>query len=256
MMNTLVLHPRKQGLFAVLSLMDLTLTWWLLGHTNGVVAEGNPVASWWLARFGWHGLAGFKIALMLLLGAIVAVISFRQPRAGGGVLIFGCAILLCVILYSGWLCCVVPLRCADESASAINREWAEDNRTRAAFWALRTQLAEDLIAENCSLEEATTRLAACERLQDDDLRRNQAALYPGRPLLERLAANLINQVVLSLRSNPRHARQMARRLEKEFRLAYRSTPPPYPALNLLPGSGHSVPGEPEDSAEDRRVERV
>jgi hypothetical protein len=186
MVNDLVLHPRKQVLFAVLSLMDLALTWWLLGHTNGAVGEGNPVASWWLARIGWHGLAGFKFGLMLLIAAMVVSISLRHPRVGSSVLVFGCAVLGSVILYSGWLCGVVPLRCAEESASVLNRQSDESNRTRAAYWTLRTQLTEDLIAERCSLEDATTRLAACERMQDDDLRRSQAAMYPGRPLLERL----------------------------------------------------------------------
>ena len=53
-------HPRKQLLFILLSLVDLALTWWLLAHSYGQVYEANPVARWWLMRYGAAGLAGFK----------------------------------------------------------------------------------------------------------------------------------------------------------------------------------------------------
>ncbi len=251
-MNALILHPRKQSLFAVLSLTDLTLTWWLLGHTDGVVCEANPVACWWLARFGWHGLAGFKFGMMLFVGAVAAAISLARPRAGGGILGFGCAALGLVVFYSACLCCSVPSLCAGDSASAINRQAEEGNSNRAAFWTLRAQLAEDLIAGRCRLEDAATQLAGCEKLQDDELRRNQAGFYPGRPLLERLAASLINQAVLSRLSNPRTARQIARRLEDEFRRTYGSPPPAYPMLISLPGTGSSVT-EDTDGTEDDRI---
>ena len=93
-------HPKKQILFALLSLADLTLTWWLLGHSDGQVYEVNPVARWWLVRHGAVGLACFKGAVVLLVLTLTAVISRSKPRAAGQVLTFGCVSLVFVVLYS------------------------------------------------------------------------------------------------------------------------------------------------------------
>jgi hypothetical protein len=97
-------HPRKQLLFVVLSLADLTLTCWLLGHSEGQVYEVNPVAGWWLARHGAAGLAGFKGAVVLLVLTLTAVISRRKPQTAGRILTFGCVSLIFVVLYSVALC--------------------------------------------------------------------------------------------------------------------------------------------------------
>src|SRR5437588_12828510 len=65
----------KLYLFAVLSAADFVMTWWLLRHGDGVVYESNPVANWWLGRFGWTGLAGFKGAVALLALTLFSVIA-------------------------------------------------------------------------------------------------------------------------------------------------------------------------------------
>jgi hypothetical protein len=96
-------HPRKLALFAALSLADLALTWHLLHRPGGGAYESNPVAAWWLARFGWAGLVGFKAGVVLLVAAVSLVVSRHRPRAAGRVLAFGCSALLAVVLYSGLL---------------------------------------------------------------------------------------------------------------------------------------------------------
>src|SRR5262249_41553021 len=53
-------HCRKLLLFLLLSLTDLWLTWFLVQRSDGAVYEGNPVAAWWLSRYGLPGLALFK----------------------------------------------------------------------------------------------------------------------------------------------------------------------------------------------------
>src|SRR5215471_14829004 len=79
-------HRWKLLLFALLSLADLSLTWWLLTLPDSPIHEGNPVAEWCLAQFGWIGLAGFKTAVVVLVAGLAVVISRRRPWAGGLVL--------------------------------------------------------------------------------------------------------------------------------------------------------------------------
>ena len=65
----------KFVLFAVLGLLDLLLTWYLLQGSPGRVYEANPVARLWLNRFGWLGLAAFKTSLVVLVISLVVVIA-------------------------------------------------------------------------------------------------------------------------------------------------------------------------------------
>ena len=113
-------HPRKLILFTALSLADLALTCLLLQRAGGAY-ESNPVAAWWLANFGWAGLAGFKFALVLSVAALVAVVSRYHPRAGGRVLAFGCSALLAVVLYSGSLVRSVGVEAAESAGAEPGR---------------------------------------------------------------------------------------------------------------------------------------
>jgi hypothetical protein len=101
-----MVHPYKLALFVLLSVTDLFLTWVLVNSTDGIVYESNPVASFWLATFGWLGLTAYKMGLMVFVSALVLVISRYRPRVGGRILLFACSALTCVVLYScflGWM---------------------------------------------------------------------------------------------------------------------------------------------------------
>jgi hypothetical protein len=197
-------HPRRQLLFALLSAADLALTWWLLGHSDGQVYEANPVARWWLTRFGWLGLAGFKAAVVLLVVALTAVIAPSRPRSAGRLLGLGCACLAVVVFYSAALCreaarspeeraAEVDRECR-EGLARINREAARERRKSEVFAALRARLCRDLRAGRCTLREAAERLLASERGRDGVWLRTLAGYYPGRPPEERVAAWLRDQV--------------------------------------------------------------
>ena len=80
----------KQLLFVVLSLADLALTWWLFTSSNGQVDEANPLARWWLAQFGWLGLAAFKAGVVVLVVGLAGLIGRSRPRTAGRVLDLGC----------------------------------------------------------------------------------------------------------------------------------------------------------------------
>jgi hypothetical protein len=102
-MSLKVPHPGKLSLYTLLSISDLFLTRRLVQQSGGLFYECNPIANAWLNAYGWAGLAGFKVAAMLLVAAATAYISLRRPRTGGHVLRFACCAVAVVVAYSCWL---------------------------------------------------------------------------------------------------------------------------------------------------------
>jgi hypothetical protein len=218
--------PRgKQLLFALLSVADLALTWWLLDRPDGPAYEGNPVARWWLLNHGWLGLAAFKAAVVLLVLLLATAVARWRPRAAGRLLTFGCATLALVVLYSASLSRVVA-RQEREVAACRARSWALDREVRrgADYRAALAGLGEDLCAGRCTLRQAAQRAAATERGQDPAWRRALAARYPGRDTQECFAANVIGHVLWSRLADPQGV--LARKLEREFRRTYGCVSPP------------------------------
>ena len=85
------------ALFAVLGLTDLALTGFLLRTERGHVYESNPVAQWWLAHWGWAGLAGFKLGALLLVMTAANFIRRHRPRTAAQVLNFACGATALVV---------------------------------------------------------------------------------------------------------------------------------------------------------------
>jgi hypothetical protein len=224
-------HREKLVLFALLSVADLSLTWWLLTLPGGQVYEGNPVASWLLARFGWLGLAGFKAAVVALVAGLAVVISWRRPRAGGLVLGFACAALTVVLLHSVSLC--GPALRWSEGWEAIQHRGAaldaELPKARA-YRALLERAGQELSAGRCTLQEAVDRLAASERAQDPAWLRTLAQEYGRGSRRECLAINLLLCAAMSLTDSlPSASSQVAwqtlDRLGQEFRQTFGTSPP-------------------------------
>src|SRR5262245_28676349 len=90
------------GAYALLSAADFALTHHLLAG-SGSAYEANPLANWLLQRHGWDGLAFFKVAVALLFTGLAAAIYWYRPRAAMRLLVFGCAALTIVVVYSGTL---------------------------------------------------------------------------------------------------------------------------------------------------------
>jgi hypothetical protein len=99
-MSISALHPRRLLLFATLSLLDLALTYKVVRSGGGYVYESNPIANEWLTRFGWTGLAFFKILAMSIAVFSVALISLYRPRTGSVLLNFACLAVSGVVVYS------------------------------------------------------------------------------------------------------------------------------------------------------------
>jgi hypothetical protein len=72
----------------------------LIRHGGGRVYESNPVAHAWLKGYGWHGLIGFKGGTVLVFTGVVLVLLRHRPRAGLVLVMFACAAVGWVVLYS------------------------------------------------------------------------------------------------------------------------------------------------------------
>jgi hypothetical protein len=161
-------HPRKLLFFAALSLADLSLTCLLLQGGGGRAYESNPVAAWWLSRFGWAGLAAFKLTLTVLVASLALAVSRRRPHAGGRVLAFGCSALLAVVLYSA---CLVSRVAADAEsdrveAAQLQQEWQRLDDIDSLLTdriAAKQQLATEAAGGRRSLLDAAERFRELDR---------------------------------------------------------------------------------------------
>jgi Domain of unknown function (DUF5658) len=96
-------HSGKMLAYVTLSLADLYLTYALVQNSGGLIYESNPIANAWLARYGWTGLALFKLAAMLLVTLAVAYIACYRPQTADRILRFACCAVAFVVVYSFWL---------------------------------------------------------------------------------------------------------------------------------------------------------
>src|SRR5438132_3600236 len=113
-MSASTYHPRRLFLFAALSLVDLALTYNVVHAGGGYVYESNPIANEWLVRFGWTGLAFYKVLAMSIALFSVVLVSIYRPRTGSRLLNFACLALLIVVVYSFSLSKVIGNRLVNE----------------------------------------------------------------------------------------------------------------------------------------------
>jgi hypothetical protein len=219
----------KWYLFGLLNLADLFLTVQLLRHSYGEVYESNPLANWWLTRYGWLGLVLFKLVVTLFTAGLLVVIACSRPRAGSRALLLACRILVPVVLYSGYLFCSLNLNTDAWSGKALREERAKGQRLvkrlhdLREYTALREQLSKDLLAGRCTLEEAVARLALTPRGQDPFWLKCLHAEYLGSSDQECRAADLITYTLSNL-TNQVDKEQLASRLESSVTTAAQSGP--------------------------------
>jgi hypothetical protein len=207
-------------LFAGLALTDLSLTWLLLQQSGGGAYEWNPIASWWLARFGWCGLGLFKLGIVGLIGLVARIVSRHRPQVADRLLAFGCAVHLAVIVYSGWL---VPrvIAQADQTAKtqAVEQQVQLDVRQFGAYRSLLSELRKDVASRHRSLPEAVAILSRAEWVHRPEWRRCMALRYPTSAKKELLAALLIDQGVASA-ARPNQQTDLHPRLAAESRFRF------------------------------------
>lgn len=233
---------RKYVLFALLSLMDLVLTWWLLTRFQGKVYESNPIAAWWLENLGWLGLAAFKAACVLTFLVLVALIWRHRPRVGTHLLHLGCAILVLVVGYSTSLALQSEqVRTAESPPemerflSDINRKARQQFAGRDGYWRLRRQVAQELIQHHYTLPQAIERFALADRLKDPAWLHALPG-YAGRPLEECLALQLLVEIrTLANHRFNRGERSAAERILAELQQVTRAFEQAFGHPPALPG---------------------
>ena len=105
------LHPRCHvvvktfcllalGLYALLSIVDFVLTFALLQLSDGLAFESNPFAAACLDRHGWCGLAVYKALFVFIFIGTVAFVTMRKKWVGAALAVYGCAVLVSVVMYS------------------------------------------------------------------------------------------------------------------------------------------------------------
>lgn len=95
--------------FILLNFLDAAVTWILLtrgnqrGDSNLVFGEANRVAGYFLNHWGFRGLLGFKLGLVLFVCLIGLTIALKHEERARNVLNFGTVVVTGVVLYSVWL---------------------------------------------------------------------------------------------------------------------------------------------------------
>ena len=91
----------EKTVFVVINLMDIVMTILLLN--TGSFYESNPLANFFLERWGFVGMIGFKLVLIgfvLLISNVVAIWRFNTAR---NLLYFGSVTVGAVVTYSVYL---------------------------------------------------------------------------------------------------------------------------------------------------------
>ena len=215
-------HSRKLALFATLSLADLALTRFLLERGGGAAYESNPVAAWWLATFGWAGLAGFKLALVGLVVGLALVVSRYRPRAGGRLLAFGCSALLAVVLYSGFLVRGLAAEAGAPAAASERAAEAEREKLDALLHGVarrvdaKEQVAQEVAEGRLTLAEAAARFRDMNQQLPAFAWDTFRQAYPGRSDDERHCRQVIEFVRAQVQALSMADRAVAGRLEAEL----------------------------------------
>jgi len=94
----------ETALFILVSALDLMMTWVLLYRTAGgpvgEIVESNPLANFFLMRWGLKGLVGFKFGVVLFVCLIAQYIALHDMRKGSFVLKAGTLVVSGVVVYS------------------------------------------------------------------------------------------------------------------------------------------------------------
>jgi hypothetical protein len=224
------------ALFAVVSALDLLLTWMLL--KEGAAVEANPLAAKILARFGWWGLGLFKASGVAVVLALGFVISRKSRPATRHLLQFASCILVLVVAYSSCLLAQVEV--------ASNRVLTKQHERRAVigrkhknaqmYFAKLDQLADELVVGKVTLPVAARELARyLAEVQHDPLPylRTVAQGFNLEPIL---AIHLVHHAGFHLLEAPESARILLAGWQSEFASAFYCPLPEF-ALRYFPKEG-------------------
>lgn len=88
--------------FVLVSALDIWMTYILLSTTDNIV-EGNPIAAFFINRWGPAGMVKFKFALVAFVVIAAQIIAQKKPTTARAILIFGTIVVGFVVIYSAVL---------------------------------------------------------------------------------------------------------------------------------------------------------
>lgn len=92
--------PQESILFAMVSMMDVAMTYVLLSRGGGMFVESNPVANYFLRYWGPKGMVYFKICMVIFVCVLAQIIARRRPRTARVLLQGATALVAIVVVYS------------------------------------------------------------------------------------------------------------------------------------------------------------
>ncbi|MCG6158052.1 DUF5658 family protein [Rubinisphaera margarita] len=85
-------------IFILVSALDIFMTWILLSGDG--FRESNPIAKYFLDRWGRKGFVGFKFASVAVVCVIAQIVASKNLRLARLLLLFGTAVVGAVVVYS------------------------------------------------------------------------------------------------------------------------------------------------------------
>lgn len=95
--------PQETLILCVVSLLDVVMTYRLLTREDMSFVESNPVAQYFLYRWGMKGMAYFKGGMTLLVCVVTQIIAREKPDLARKVLGVATLIIVGVVIYSAAL---------------------------------------------------------------------------------------------------------------------------------------------------------
>ena len=93
-------HPQETLILCVVSALDVIMTYYLLTRDEGGFTESNPIAKYFLDRWGMAGMAYFKASMTLLVCVITQIVARKNSVLAKQVLGLATLIIVAVVIYS------------------------------------------------------------------------------------------------------------------------------------------------------------
>ena len=78
----------------------LALSYSAAGRTSRLIGEGNPIARWFINRWGPKGMVFLKFTVVAFVVVLAQIIAQRKMSSARRLLNFGTILVTCVVIYS------------------------------------------------------------------------------------------------------------------------------------------------------------
>ena len=90
--------PDELVLFIFVNALDVFMTYWMLAH--GGFTESNPIALYFIHRWGIRGMVYFKFSVVAFVSLIAHIVGIYNPQLAVRFLRLGIVIVIAVVIYS------------------------------------------------------------------------------------------------------------------------------------------------------------